>query len=459
VNFKKQKIFIFLSIIVFLVFLFIAQDYSHLLKYETFTLDNGLTVYLVQKNETPLISVWLSCKTGAYTETPETNGMTHLFEHMYFKANKNMKSAEEYFSTINKFGILYNGYTSVEYVYYYYILPKFYIESALKFMHDSIVLTGLNPDELEKEKEVIEEEYNLRNSDPEYYLLNKIMPQALYGDQFYRFDVIGDMSVVKSATIEQLKNIKENFFTPKNSALFIVGDFESENAKKLVTEIFNDWEGKEPPQLNIQPVKDLTSNIIKFNYMQNPYYAKIFIMMNGPGTNNKDEERLGYAADVLFGSISIENHPFEKALRPYAYDWDFYYQTSIYDGPIYFSAIVPVNQVGNVYKIFKDNFNKLVNNQSYWDNQFIETARQSYAINQINLNKTRDIEKVGSFCSRTWASNFFPKILDLYQQYNSVTSSDIKEFIQKYLLNKFWVVGVLINKTKADTYQYSKTLK
>lgn len=241
---KRQKTFIILSIVLTILFLFVSQDFTHLIKYSSFTLDNGLQVYLVSKTDMPLVSIWLASKTGAYTETPDTNGLTHLFEHMYFKANKTMKSAVDYYNTMNKLGIIYNGYTSKEYVYYYYILPKTLLEPAAKLMHDSIVHTGLDPEELEKEKQVVLEEYNLRNSDPDYYLLYRMMPQALYQDQFYRFDVIGTVDSIKSATIEKLQKIKNSFFVPKNSSLFIVGDFDESYAKKVVTETFSDWQGQ-----------------------------------------------------------------------------------------------------------------------------------------------------------------------------------------------------------------------
>ncbi|MFN3411346.1 MAG: M16 family metallopeptidase [Exilispira sp.] len=456
---KLKSTLYFLSFLLIILFIFVSQDYSHLIKYKSFTLDNGLQVFLVPKTDTPLVSVWLASKTGAYTETVDTNGLTHLFEHMFFKANKNMKSAEDYFEQLNKLGIIYNGYTSKEYVYYFYILPKYLLEEATKLMHDSIVFTGLDKIELEKEKEVILEEYNLRNSDPDYYLLHRLMPEALYQDQFFRFDVIGDMEIVKSATVEKLKNIKDKYFIPKNSALLIVGDFELESTKKMVSKIFSDWQGYEKPELQIQPVKELNDNIVKINYMQNPYYAKIYIMLNGPGKNTQEGEILGYAADILLTSLKLNNHPFGKDLAPYVYSWDFYYQTSLYDGPIYFMATVPVNQVLNVYKIFKENFNKIINSNSYWNNAFLQSAKQSLAMNQINLNKIRDIEIVGSFISRFWSYDYFPKILDLYTQYNSITEDNIKEFIERYFKNKFWVLGLLINKEKANSYQYEKLLK
>lgn len=457
---RKQKVYLFSTILLIFLFLFISQDYSHLAKYTSFNLDNGLSVYLMPKTDIPLVSVWLASKTGAYTETPDTNGLTHLFEHMFFKANKHMKSAVDYYNTMNKLGIIYNGYTSKEFVYYYYILPKTLLEPATRLMHDSIVFTGLNPEELEKEILVVTEEFNLRNSDPDYNLTSRLMPQALYQDQFYRFDVIGDMDVVKNATVEKLQKIKDNFFTPKNSAIFIIGDFDIENAKKIVTDIFSDWLGNNPSALNINPVKPLKENVVIFNYMQNPYYAKIYIMLNGPSSIDKDGERLGYAADILLQSLRLQNHPFGKALAPYVYSWDFYYQTGLYDGPIWFTAVVPVNQVANVYKIFKDNLNKIINDESYWNNtSFISAARQAFAMQQINLNKVRNIENVGSFVCRFWTANNFPKVLDLYEQYNQIKDSDIKEFIQKYLLNKSWVLGVLINKEKASSLQYEKLLK
>ncbi len=451
---------ILLSTLLIFLFLFVlSADYSHLLKYETFTLDNGLQVYLVPKSDLPLVSIWLASKTGAYTQTKDTFGYVHIFEHMFFKANKNMKTAEEYYETLKHLGIYYNGYTSQEYVVYYYTFPEYLLEPAAKLAHDSIVYTALDPAELEREKKVIEEEYNIRVSDPEYYLVNKLMAQALYQDQLFRFDPLGELDTIRSASIEKLAEIKENFFIPKNSAIFLVGNIDIEKTKTLVSQLFSDWKGKEPVKIAVEPVKSLDKDVVVFNYMNNPYIAKMYIMLNGPGNSDPEGKKLGYAADVLLASLSNQNHPFSKEMLKYVYNFDFYYDTCQFDGPIIFSAQLPVNQVASAYNTFKKCWNKVVNDRSYWDNSYIEQAKQSYAISQIKLNQYKDLETIGHVVSRLWCLNMFPEALDLYYAYNEIKREDIAAFIDKYFKGKHWVAGILINKAKSNSFGYEKLLQ
>ncbi|MFM8392404.1 MAG: insulinase family protein, partial [Acidobacteriota bacterium] len=57
------------------------------------TLANGLEVIVIENRSVPLVTVEIAVKNGAYTETPEYNGLSHLYEHMFFKSNE--KSREK----------------------------------------------------------------------------------------------------------------------------------------------------------------------------------------------------------------------------------------------------------------------------------------------------------------------------------------------------------------------------
>src|SRR4051812_48936665 len=74
-------------------------------------LPNGLDVLVVEDNSVPLATIMITCKNGSFTETPQFNGLSHLYEHMFFKANKDYKSADDFLERVSELGMQFNGST------------------------------------------------------------------------------------------------------------------------------------------------------------------------------------------------------------------------------------------------------------------------------------------------------------------------------------------------------------
>src|SRR6201985_2470825 len=68
------------------------------------TLSNGLDILVIEDNSVPLATIMITCKNGAYTESPQFNGLSHLYEHMFFKANKDYASQEEFLDRVSELG-------------------------------------------------------------------------------------------------------------------------------------------------------------------------------------------------------------------------------------------------------------------------------------------------------------------------------------------------------------------
>ncbi|HEV2828202.1 MAG TPA: insulinase family protein, partial [Pyrinomonadaceae bacterium] len=77
-------------------------------------LANGLEMIVVEDHSIPLVTCELAVRNGSFTEPPELNGLSHLFEHMFFKANRASVTGETYLNTIDQLGIIYNGQTQEE---------------------------------------------------------------------------------------------------------------------------------------------------------------------------------------------------------------------------------------------------------------------------------------------------------------------------------------------------------
>ena len=101
-------------------------------------LANGLEVVVLEDHSVPLVTVEMAVKNGSFTEPPELNGLSHLFEHMFFKSNRATANQEEYLQRIGQLGIAYNGSTREEIVNYYYTTTTPNYTVAMRLMRDSI---------------------------------------------------------------------------------------------------------------------------------------------------------------------------------------------------------------------------------------------------------------------------------------------------------------------------------
>ena len=119
-------------------------------------LDNGLEVLVIEDKTVPLITVEITVKNGSYTESPEYNGLSHLYEHMFFKANKDIPDQEAFLNRTNELGMQWNGSTSNERVNYYFTLNKKFLKEGLGLTTEELkdaVYPGYDPDHLKVAEE------------------------------------------------------------------------------------------------------------------------------------------------------------------------------------------------------------------------------------------------------------------------------------------------------------------
>jgi zinc protease len=91
-------------------------------------LPNGMEIIVLPDAAVPLVTVELAVRNGSFTEPPELNGLSHLYEHMFFKPNQVVDRIRQgraqpedlYLREINNLGITYNGSTREEVVNYYF---------------------------------------------------------------------------------------------------------------------------------------------------------------------------------------------------------------------------------------------------------------------------------------------------------------------------------------------------
>src|SRR4051812_13991174 len=179
-------------------------------------LPNGLEVVVIENSKVPLATIEIAVKNGAYTEGPEYSGLSHLFEHMFFKANKDYPNQEAFLKRTQELGAIWNGTTDVERVNYFFTFDRDSLSAGLKFMNAAIRFPIYREEDMKKERPVVDGEFQRAESDPGFQLWYNVQ-QHLWGDLITRKNPIGIHEVINTATPEKMMIIKNKFYFPNNS--------------------------------------------------------------------------------------------------------------------------------------------------------------------------------------------------------------------------------------------------
>src|ERR1043165_1544521 len=114
------------------------------------TLDNGLEVIVVENHAQPLVTIEIAVRNGSMTEPPDYNGLSHLYEHMFFKANQKLPSQEQWLAKARSLGMSWNGTTDTERVNYFVTTTSDHFAPSMEFLRDAVVMPLFDPKELEK---------------------------------------------------------------------------------------------------------------------------------------------------------------------------------------------------------------------------------------------------------------------------------------------------------------------
>ncbi|HEV2836518.1 MAG TPA: pitrilysin family protein, partial [Pyrinomonadaceae bacterium] len=276
-------------------------------------LPNGLEVVVLEDHSVPLVTIELAVRNGSFTEPPELNGLSHLYEHMFFKANRAIANAEDYLQKIGQLGIAYNATTREEVVHYYFTTTSPNLRTAMNFMRDASRYPLFDKGEFEREREVVIGEIDRNESNPFYYL-NLEMINRLFYKFPSRKNPLGNRQTVSSATTEMMRLIQSRYYVPNNSALIVTGDVQPNEIFKLSQDLFGDWSRREKdpfvefPMVEHPPLQKSEGAIVK----QEVKNVIIDIGWHGPSTV-KDNPGT-YAADVFSFILTQPNSRFQRNL-------------------------------------------------------------------------------------------------------------------------------------------------
>jgi predicted Zn-dependent peptidase len=202
-----------------------------------FVLDNGLQVFLYEKHDVPLLHIVTGFNVGSKDETDVTSGLVHLLEHCVLFRGTTARSGAEIGADIRRHGAYFNGSTGQDLAAFEISLPAEYADFALRNQKEILFGLDLGQAELDGEKEIILEEFDQMEDDPERSAADLVL-QALFAGHPYGRSVYGSRQVIASATSAGLLAFYRRFFVADNCAMAVVGDFATADMERRVREVF-----------------------------------------------------------------------------------------------------------------------------------------------------------------------------------------------------------------------------
>ncbi|MEL7452408.1 MAG: pitrilysin family protein [Pseudomonadota bacterium] len=216
---------------------------SSLLPYESFELDNGLTVIFHIDRSDPVVAVSLTAHVGSAREVPGRTGFAHLFEHLLFLESENLGKGglDQMSARIGGSGA--NGFTSRDQTTYFQTVPNNALEKMLWAEADKLgwFINTVTDPVLAKEKQVVKNEKRQSYDNRAYGHMFSVLRSSLYPeDHPYHWEVIGSLEDVQAATLDDVKAFYGNWYKPNNVTLVVAGDFDTDKAKGWVHKYFDE---------------------------------------------------------------------------------------------------------------------------------------------------------------------------------------------------------------------------
>ncbi|MBC7796930.1 MAG: insulinase family protein, partial [Pyrinomonadaceae bacterium] len=273
------------------------------LKFEKFTLDNGLRVVLNPDNSIPVVSVAVYYDVGSRNERKGRDGFAHLFEHMMFQGSENIGKSQ-HFQYVTNAGGTFNGTTATQRTNYFETLPANQLPLALWLESDRMRSLKITKENLENQREVVKEERRQRYDNQPYGQIFDILTTMTYQNFSNSHSTIGSLEDLNAATLDDVKEFFRIYYAPNNAVLTISGAFDTKETKALVTKYFATIPRQEkPPVVDVTETTEVATKTRTFEDKLAPFPA-FLIGYKIPARRTPEFNALYLGGQLLYGGDS-----------------------------------------------------------------------------------------------------------------------------------------------------------
>ncbi len=439
----------------------------------TKTLSNGLEVIVLQDSSVPIVTVEIAVRNGSFTEPPELNGLSHLYEHMFFKPNQalivfqcenalamgglNDKGKQicaeplklksqigdvSYINDLDRLGLTSNGSTQEEYVNYYFNSTSGNLPTVMRMMRDAMIYPTFNEDEFQEEIKVVLGELDRQMSQPVYYLDRTLMDKLFYKYPS-RKSPGGTRATVAAATTDQMRLIQSRYYIPNNSALIVTGDIDPEKVFKLAEDLFSVWKKGEDPFKKF-PIVDHPPLPKSEGVIVNQDVENVIAQIGWQGPSIGQDDASTYAADVFSYIVQQPDSRLQRALvdsgLAVAVDVSYYTQRNV--GPIRITLVTsPDKAKAALAALYKELAQ--FNNPNYFTDEQLANAKN--LLEAENLYRREKLSDYTHELGFWWSSTGIDYYRGYHKNLRAISRADINRYISTYILDKPHVGVALVS--------------
>lgn len=418
-------------------------------------LDNGIRLVMEKMEHISSVSIGVIVEIGSRDEDLDNNGISHFIEHMLFRGTST-KTAKEISKSIDAIGGNLNAFTSKENTCFYAQVLSPHLEMAIELLSDMFLNSLFLKEDINKEKNIIEEEINMYLDDYEdrsHELLNEL----IYSNSSLSLPILGSKDSISSFDGSIIKGFFESKYTSERIIISISGNFNLEETYKVINKSFNKIPYKKPTHegINIinekskyKRIKGISKEIEQFN-----------LCIGLPGVSSKSESIYSY---MLLNNIigNSESSRLYQSIREKGLSYSLYSNLTSYRDKGDISIYIGSNngQIKEVINLLKKEFDNL---RSYSiTREELERVKE-----QLKINYILDSESSASrmFENARNISLFGENISDkqVLKKIDHVSKDDISSLIDKILKNEYRnvsYIGDIENRTTLEEYIKNKLL-
>lgn len=269
-------------------------------------LDNGLSVVMVPFDSPGTVAYYSIVRVGSRNEVEAgLSGFAHFFEHMMFRGTDKY-STDAYNDLFKVLGSDANAYTSDDVTVYHALFGSSGLEQVIDAESDRFRNLAYSEPDFQQEAGAVLGEYNKNNSNPIRRLYEKTRETA-FTTHTYKHTTMGFLDDIIDMPNQYEFSLKffERFYTPSNTIILIVGDFDVDGAYALVDKYYGSWErAPHTSSIPTEPEQTETHTAhVEWETETLPYLA-IAYKIPAFGTATKESAAIDILAKLLFEESS-----------------------------------------------------------------------------------------------------------------------------------------------------------
>jgi zinc protease len=411
------------------------------------TLENGLEVLVVEDHAQPLVTIEIAFRNGSMTEPPEYNGLSHLYEHMFFKANQVLPDQESWLARARALGMVWNGSTGTERVNYFFSTTTDHFDETMAFMRDAVVAPKFDAAELDRERVVVTGEIDRAEANP-FYFLNSRTERAAFSKYPTRKDPLGTRATVLAATPEMMRTIQGRYYVPNNAALVVTGDVKAEQVYASAATLYAGWKrGADPfkafPLVTHPPIQK--TEVV---WIEQPVRAVVgMLVWHGPSVVPAELGQT-YAADLLGYAVAEPASKFQRHLvdSGACLGVSFSWLTQQNVGPVQVAFQARPDQAAGCLKAILAELPRM-KAADYLSDDELRDAAFSAELQQLSGRERPSA--LAHELSFWWASAGLDYWRTYVENLRKADRAAIGRFLDGYVLGKPFVLGVMTSKEAA----------